>query len=273
MRVLSPQGTIVAGDEVVLKARGVGWAVDGQQILVPLDLSLAPGECLAVIGPNGAGKTTLLRLIAGLLEPTGGDLVWGDTAYATLSRRQLARRMAYVPQVRSATIPLTVEQMVVLGRFPYLSPWQMTPGREDMERVHRALATVGLEALRQRPMDALSGGERQAVFVAAALAQEAEVLLLDEPTTHLDARHQLEVAELLLGLQGSGQHSIVLSTHDLNLAARLADRVLALRQGAVVAYGTPGEILRPDRLGEIFDAPFDLMAGGEHPRLLLRLGR
>jgi len=271
VRLLRSAEEIGTGDEIVLTAREVGWAIDGKSILEPLDLALESGECLAVIGPNGAGKTTLLRLLAGLLAPVGGDLAWKGEDYGSLKRRQMARRIAYVPQVRPATIPLTVEQMVVLGRFPYLSSWQMTPDAADLERVDRVLDTVGLESLRQRPMDTLSGGERQAVFIAAALAQDAEVLLLDEPTTHLDARHQLEVAELLVGLRRSGRHSIVVSTHDLNLAARLADRVLALRNGTVVACGPPGDLLQPDCLGEIFDAPFTVVHQGEHPHVLLHL--
>ena len=263
----------MAGGDAILTAREVGWSVDGESILAPIDLALERNECLAVIGPNGAGKTTLLRLLAGLLTPAGGDLSWKGENYGALTRRQMARHIAYVPQVRPATIPLTVEQMVVLGRFPHLSAWQMAPGADDLDRVDSALSTVGLESLRQRPMDTLSGGERQAVFIAAALAQEAEALLLDEPTTHLDARHQLEVAALLEAVRRSGRHSIVLSTHELNLAARLADRVLALRNGSVVACGPPGEVLRPDRLAEIFDAPFSVVHAGDRPQVLLRLDR
>jgi iron complex transport system ATP-binding protein len=179
--------------------------------------------------------------------------------------------MAYVPQIRSAAIPLTVEQMVVLGRFPYLSPWQMAPGAGDLARVDQALATVGLESLRRRSMDALSGGERQAVFIAAALAQEAEVLLLDEPTTHLDARHRREVASLLTQLRADRNQSIVLSTHDLNLAAKLADRVLALKSGRVVALDDPDKITRPERLAEIFDAPFEVFGDRGRTRVLLQL--
>ena len=255
----------------VLSARGVGWAVDGQEILAPLDLEVGAGECLAVVGPNGAGKTTLLRLLAGLLEQTTGTLCWRGDDYRMLTRRQVARGIAYVPQIRSATIPLTVEQMVVLGRFPYLSAWQMAPGADDLERVDQALATVGLEALRHRTMDSLSGGERQSVFIAAALAQEAEALLLDEPTTHLDARHQLEVAGLLMELRKESVQSIVLTTHDLNLASRLADRVLALTAGKVAALGSPTEILDAGRLAEIFDAPFEILGDGERPTVLLRL--
>ena len=273
MRVLGSTEEGVGASAPLLTARAVGWSIDGQRILEPLDLDLQEGECLAVIGPNGAGKTTLLRLLAGLLEPTDGRLAWRAAAYADLSRREMARRVAYVPQVRPANLPLTVEQMVLLGRYPHLSPWQMSPGAADLERVDHALTTVGLEALRRRPVDTLSGGERQSVFIAAALAQEAEVLLLDEPTTHLDARHQLEVTRLLGSVRRSGRHSIVLTTHELNLAAKLADRVIALRDGLVAATGPPSEVLRPDPLGEIFDAPFSVVTEGDRSHVVLRLER
>lgn len=261
------------GRENLISAHEISWGVSGKEILQPLDLELSSGECLAIVGPNGAGKTTLLRLIAGLLEPVTGGLWFRQERYARLSRRALARRMAYVPQIRSANIPLTVERMVMLGRFPYLSTWQMTPAAADLERVEDALATVGLKPLRRRLMAELSGGERQSVFIAAALAQEAEVLLLDEPTTHLDARHQLEVAELLLGLRRSEGHSIVLATHDLNLVARLADRVLALKVGRVVASGPPESVLVAGRLEEIFDAPFEVIHSGGRAHILLQMDR
>ncbi len=262
----------MAGREV-LAAHGVGWTVDSAEILAPLDLQLAAGECLAVVGPNGAGKTTLLRLLAGLIQPSSGEVSLGGEAFGKLSRRRLARHIAYVPQIRSASISLTVEQMVTLGRFPYLSAWQFRPSAKDLERVGLALETVGLGALRDRRMDELSGGERQSVFIAAALAQEAEILLLDEPTTHLDARHQLEVIHLLLELRRSGEHAIVLTTHDLNLALRLADRVLALKEGQVVAAGDPEQLLAPGKLEQIFDAPFAVLREERAVNVLLRLDR
>ncbi len=226
-----------------------------------------------VVGPNGAGKTTLLRLAAGLIEPAAGGLSLSGRPYEDLPRRELARHIAYVPQIRPARIPLTVEQMVLLGRFPYLSPLQIGPAAADHELVERVLDTVGLTDLRERELDGLSGGERQSVFIAAALAQEAEALLLDEPTTHLDPRHQLDVVSLLMELRSKGEHTILLTTHDLNLAARIADRVVALREGRVVAEGTPGELIDPECLQAVFDAPFESIGSAEAPRVLLRMDR
>jgi iron complex transport system ATP-binding protein len=221
-----------------------------------------------VLGPNGAGKTTLLRLLAGLIKPACGEIRWEGRPYRELTRRQMARRIAYVPQIRPARIPLTVEQMVLLGRYPYLSPLQMAPAAADLTLVAQVLERVGLSDLGSRSMDVLSGGERQSVFIAAALAQEARVLLLDEPTTHLDPKHQLEVSELLRGLRGSAEHAIILTIHDLNLAVRLADRVVALREGELVGQGAPEDLLGSEELQRIYQVPFDVLGEGTSRRIL-----
>ncbi|HEX6863077.1 MAG TPA: ABC transporter ATP-binding protein, partial [Thermoanaerobaculia bacterium] len=193
-------------------------------------------------------------------------------SFATLSRRELARRIAYVPQIRPASVPLSVEEIVLLGRYPYLSPFQLAPRKEDFAAVDAALALVGIEDLRRRPVDELSGGERQAAFIAAALAQESELLVLDEPTIHLDARHQRELAELLIRLDAEAGRTVVLATHDLNLASLLGDRLLALSAGQVLACGTPSQILEPGLLEKLFRTRFEVVRGGERPVTLLQLG-
>jgi iron complex transport system ATP-binding protein len=231
-----------------------------------------PGECLAVVGPNGAGKTTLLRCLTGLLRPTKGEIAFAGRSLAGLSRREVARRIAYVPQIRPDHVPLAVEQIVLLGRYPHLSPMQLAPRAQDFAAVDEALRVVGIEDLRGRPVDELSGGERQAVYIAAALAQEAELLVLDEPTLHLDARHQHDLATLLLRLTASEEHTVVLATHDLNLASLLGDRLLALSKGRELATGTPAEILRPEVLERLFRARFEIVRDGERPVTVLDLG-
>jgi iron complex transport system ATP-binding protein len=254
-----------------LSARGLGWSVGERFIVGPLDLDIAPGEYLAVVGPNGAGKTSLLRLVAGLLEPSAGG-VWLDGApLARLSRRALARRIAYVPQLRPLSVPLTVEEVVLSGRYPHLEPMQWALRASDFAAVEAALKRTGLEALRDRPLDQLSGGERQSVYIAAALAQGGEILLLDEPTTHLDPRHQRDIARLLVELQAAPglRPTILFATHDLDFAAHLAIRVLALRSGRVVACDSPRRVLRPAALRELFEAPFVEVGDGE--RSLARL--
>ena len=257
---------------VLLSARGLEWRSGSRSILGPLDLEVIPGECLAVVGPNGAGKTTLLRCLTGLLRPTNGEIAFAGRSLAGLSRREIARRIAYVPQIRPDHVPLAVEQIVLLGRYPHLSPFQIAPRAQDFAAVDEALRVVGIEDLRGRPIDQLSGGERQAVYIAAALAQEAELLVLDEPTLHLDARHQHDLAALLLRLTASEDHTVVLATHDLNLASLLGDRLLALSKGRELATGTPAEILRPELLERLFRARFEIVRGGERPVTILDLG-
>ena len=254
-----------------LTAEHLNYNIRGKSILSAVDLGLEDRECIAVVGPNGAGKTTLLRILAGLLEPSGGRLLGEDRPYGEVSRKQLARQIAYVPQSRPLRVPLTVEHLVLLGRYPYLSPFRMAPSQHDYEIVSRSLRLAGMEHLRERQLETLSGGERQSAYIAAALAQDSEILILDEPTAHLDPSHQRDIASLLLKLKLDQGMTILVATHDLNFASLIADRILALRQGAVVACGTPAELVRPDRLAEIFDAPFSVVRSGNRPVTLLEM--
>lgn len=256
---------------VLLSARDVSWRPADEPVVGPLDLDVERGEALAVVGPNGAGKTSLLRLLTGLLRPDSGTLVLQGRPYATFHRKELARQIAYVPQLRPIRVPLAVEDVVLLGRYPHLGAFQMAPGVADFRAVAEALAVVGIEELRHRPVDELSGGERQSVYIAAALAQEAEVLVLDEPTTHLDPRHQREVASLIPRLRGEAGRTVVFATHDLNFASLTASRIVALRAGTVLASGPPDRLMTPGILRELFDAPFEVVRPGERPITLLRL--
>ena len=256
----------------LLVARGLAWEAGGRPIVGPLDLDVVAGACLVVVGPNGAGKTSLLRLLAGLLTPSAGTVSFRGRPLAGTPRREIARRIAYVPQIRPARVPLTVEEVVLLGRHPHLGRFQIAPAAADHAAVAAALARVGVEGLRARPLDELSGGERQAVYVAAALAQEAELLVLDEPTTHLDPPHQAQVASLLADLVAGGDHTVLAASHDLTFAALVADRVVGLAAGRVAAAGTPREILHPDVLARLFGARFDLAGSPERPVPVLRLG-
>ena len=244
-----------AGLGALIEARGLAWSPGAVPVLGPLDLEVRRGECLAVVGPNGAGKTTLLRLFAGLLAPTAGSLRFEGEHYGRWSRRELAARIAYVPQSRPDDVPFTVRELVLQGRYPHLGPWQLALAPTDFEAVERALERTDTAHLANRPLDRLSGGERQAAYIAAALAQESDVLVLDEPTTFLDIAHQLEVLELLAALNRSHGRTIVAVLHDLNHAARYASRVIAMRDGAIVTAGTPGEVFTEELVERIFDLP------------------
>ena len=255
----------------LVRLRAAAWSAGETRILGPVDLEVRRGECLVVVGPNGAGKTTLLRLISGLMAATSGEIFWREAPLASMSRRALAKRIAYVPQVRPSRIPLSVEQLVLLGRYPHLSRFQMGPGKGDFEAAHRAIEQVGIGRLRTRPIELLSGGERQAAFIAAALAQEAELLVLDEPTTHLDPSHQRDIAGLIRTFQRDLGRTVLAATHDLNFASLIADRVVALRRGEILACEPPSAVMRPELLQRLFAAPFKVVRGGDRPMTILEL--
>lgn len=233
-----------------LVAHAVEAGYGARRVLRGVDLALEPGGLIALVGPNGAGKSTLLRALAGLIRPTAGAVTLDGVNVIAMSRAALASRIAVVPQSFDTLFPFTVREIVGLGRSARLGLFAR-PTAADRVAVERALADQDLVALADRRIDALSGGERQRVVLAMALAQEAGVLLLDEPTAHLDPSHQrgvlLRVAEL-----GRTRGVVAVAVlHDLNLAA-LADRVVVLDQGAVVVDGPPVMALAPEVVGRVF---------------------
>jgi iron complex transport system ATP-binding protein len=260
----------------LLAARGLLRRESGRAVLGPLDLELFAGESLAVVGPNGAGKTTLLRLLAGVLAPSAGTVTLGGRDLAAMPRREVARRLVYLPQHPPVDVPLTVERYLLLARFPHREGWR-GPAAADGDAVDAALAATDLGALRARPLAALSGGERQLVQLAGALVQGGDTWLVDEPTAHLDPAHQRRVARLLAALHGSadgaaaGPRTLLLATHDLNLAAVLAARVVALVGGEVAADGPADEVLAPERLEALYGAPFRAAGVGPERRLWIEL--
>ena len=220
----------------------------GRPVLVGISLDFRPGEVLAVIGPNGCGKSTLLRAANGLLPRTGGDVLLDGIPLERLSARETAQKVAYLPQSRS--VPnITAGRMVLHGRFPYLS-YPRRYRREDHEMVKRTLAWVGASDLASRPLAELSGGQRQKVYLAMALAQDTETILMDEPTTYLDVGCQLEVMALARRLAEEGR-AVVMVLHDLTLALRCAHRAALLHEGRVRQLGTPEELYRGEALEQV----------------------
>ena len=223
---------------------------DGATVLDVASLRFAAGEMVSVVGPNGAGKSTLLGIMAGLKTGYAGSCRFEEREVKDWPRRLFARAVSFVPQTLRLEFPFTAEQVVLMGRTPYCDGLFEAP--EDHEAVERAMETTDTLAFRGRDFRTLSGGERQRVVLAAALAQEPRVLLLDEPTTFLDVKHQLAIQEILRGLSRDGGVLVVAATHDLNQAAAYSDRVVVLDRGRVVADGAPGEALRPDVLESVF---------------------
>ncbi len=210
----------------------------------------------AIVGPNGAGKSTLAHLLAGLMRPTTGQIDMRGRALPSWKRVEVARQVGFVAQGEVGVFPVTARQLVAMGRFPYLGAWHRAEA-VDGDRVMRALRQVGAEQFADRTMQTLSGGERQRVRVARALAQDATVLLLDEPTASLDVRHEVEVFQLLRQLADAGT-SVVVITHNLSLAARLADTAWLLARGALLATGTPRDVLTSDALTSAYEWPVDV---------------
>ncbi len=251
----------VTGTPAAVELRDFSFRLGKKEILHNVSFSVRPGEYLSIVGPNGAGKTTLLKCIDRILTGGTGEIRVFDRCVASYPQRELARRISYVPQAGARPFPFTVEQFVLMGRYPYLSPFSSV-GHDDREAVREALELTGTAAFAARLLETLSGGERQKVYIAAALAQGADVLLLDEPTTFLDYRHQIEIRNVLTRANAESDLTIVAVTHDVNRAALDSDRVVAIRDGSVVFQGSPGEIMDPAVLERIYHTPLVLV---RHP--------
>jgi iron complex transport system ATP-binding protein len=241
----------------------VAGGYHGTPVLHGINLSVEPGEMVALIGPNGAGKSTLLRTVSGVIRPSAGRaLLLGDDI-ATLSSRDIARRVAVVPQEGSVPPGLTVREMAELGRTPY-SRVLLGPTQRDRHTVEWALNAVGASHLAARYVDELSGGERQRVILARALAQEPLLLLLDEPTANLDLQHQVTMLELVRGLTRERGLSVLAAVHDLQLAALYCDRVAVMHHGRIVGDGPPERVLTEQLLLETFGQRVVLSAHPTH---------
>src|SRR3954449_1922909 len=247
----------------MLTANHVTFAYRSGAPLVVDDVSLtiAPGAMVGVLGPNGSGKTTLLKLLSGTLTPSTGGVRFDGRPLGGWHRRELARRIALVPQETHAPFDFTVLDIVLMGRFPHLGTFALE-GPADLAIARQALAATGTSAFEERPFATLSGGEKQRVVIAGALAQSPELLLLDEPTASLDLGHQLDVQLLLAALNRDHGVTMVLSTHDLNLAAALCRDLVLLRDGRVLAQGPTEDVLTPEIVRALYGVEADIQ---RHP--------
>ena len=243
--------TVTIGIEPSIHADGLQVDAGGRRILdVPL-LDIEIGARTAIVGPNGAGKSTLLRCLTGVLEPGAGIVTLGGEPILRRDRRDVARTIAVVPELAQVPFEMTVDDVVALGRLPHEPP--LTGLRQrDLDAISAAIERVGIAPLRHRDVRDLSAGERQLAFIALALAQEAPILVLDEPTAHLDIRHQVDVMQLLVDLAGRDGTTVVAVLHDLVLAAHFFDRVLVMTDGRIVADGPPATTLDDARIRSVF---------------------
>jgi len=250
----------VTGGAAAVAFRGVSFAYPraerrgGRPFSVEaIDFEVRPGEILGVIGPNSAGKTTLLRLLTRLVTPGAGDIVVDGRPLASFAPRDLARHVAVVPQELPQGFPFTVEELVLMGRYPHGAA-RLFEDADDRRVARDAMAVVGVADIARAPLDELSGGERQRAVLARALAQQPRLLALDEPTAHLDLKYQAACGAIVRRLARERSVGVLLVSHDLNFAAELADRLLLLAEGRVVAVGPPGDVLQTERLERAFGA-------------------
>lgn len=234
-----------------LEARQLTLAYEGNIIVRDLNLSIPTGEISVLVGANGCGKSTLLRGLARLLKPHAGMVYLDGKAIAKLPSKSIARQLGMLPQSPVAPEALTVRELVAQGRYPYQN-WLQQWSEKDEQIVAEALAMANITNLADRALDKLSGGQRQRAWIAMVLAQNTDILLLDEPTTFLDLAHQIEVLDLLDELHQEKAHTIVMVLHDLNLACRYANYLIAIRNGQVYAQGTPQQVATQEIIKEVF---------------------
>ena len=235
----------------LLEAERLRFAYGPRPVLDDVSFAIGPGELVGVIGPNGAGKTTLVRLLAGVLAPASGSIRLAERPLSEYRRRDVARRLAVVPQDAHVDFPFTALEVVLMGRAAHLPPLGF-PRARDLAVARAAMQRLEVAHLEDRLLDRVSGGERQRVLLARALAQEPDLLLLDEPTTHLDLRHQAGIHEVLGELSRSRGTAVLSVLHDLNLAAMYCDRLILLAGGRLVRDGTPGAVLTSEALGTAY---------------------
>lgn len=253
---------------MALIASGLTLHRGTRRVLSAIDVALQPGRVTVILGPNGAGKSSLLQAFAGLLTPTAGTVTLDDTPVATLPPRRRARHIGYLPQDAAVHWNVTAREVVALGRVPHRAPFA-APAAADHAAIDAALAATETGAFADRPVAELSGGERARVLLARVLAGQPDWLLADEPLASLDPAHQVDILDRLRGVAVEGR-GVVLVLHDLAQAARVADDVLLLKQGALVAAGPVAAVLTPARIGEVFDVAVASLPGS---RLMVPVGR
>ena len=255
----------------MLEAEKLVFSAAGRTIIDDLSLQVPAGDVLAIIGPNGAGKSTLLKMLTGQLTPSSGAVRLQGEAVNSLAPSAMAKVLAYVPQGPQAPPDILVRELVSYGRHPHRA-WYMGSRAEDEEAVERALERTGLLDLAKRPVGLLSGGERQRAWLALALAQQPQVLLLDEPTTFLDVCHQFELLDLLRRLNEEDNLTVVLVLHEINHALRYAKRVAVVKDGRLAALGYPWDVVTPELLRQVFRVQGEVVADSDGRAALLMQG-
>jgi len=252
---------------IILAAKEVGLKRGGRQILNGISLELPAGKVTAVVGPNGSGKSTLLRCLAGLLDPTHGSVLCDGQDLRQIRRREIARRITFVPQETLLTFDFSVREMVLMGRYSHRGRFERETS-EDIAAADDALRRSDCYHLADRSVTTLSGGERQRVLIARSLATHAPILLLDEPTANLDVNHALDIFDLCRRLSSEGS-TVAIATHDLNSVHRFVDQVALLESGRLGAIGSPECVLSAENLARAFHVESDTLSGPDGARILM----
>ena len=253
-----------------LEIKNLSFSYKNSNVLSNLSFSVPEGNFFIIIGPNGSGKTTLMKAISGILKPQEGKLKILGLSFRDYTRKSLSKTIALVPQLVSVDFPFTVAELVLMGRSPHLNILGLEQ-EKDLEIANRSMAFTEVEHLAQRKLDQLSGGECQRVFIARAICQEPKIILLDEPTASLDLTHQMKIMDLMEKLKKEQGTTIIMVSHDVNLAAMYSDRLLLLKNGEIAGLGKPDEILTLDVLKKTYDCRLlvDESPVGRFPRITL----
>lgn len=250
----------------MLSTRGLTIKINNKIILNDINLDFKSGKRTAIIGPNGCGKSTLLKAISGLSRNYKGDIFLDSQNIKNWSRKKIAKKMAILPQGATTPNDLTVKELVSYGRFPYRSLFKSSDNQNDKDIIENAMAKTKVDKFASRLVSTLSGGERQRTWIAMALAQQPQILLLDEPTTYLDIAHQLEVMQIVTELNKKENMTIIMVLHDINHARMYADDIVIIKDKQVFAQGNPQDTLNPDNLANVFGVKADIYQNCQNPQ-------
>ena len=251
-----------------ISVRNLSVSYENNAIIENMDLSFPKGKISIIIGANGCGKSTILKTIARILKAKSGEIYINDLEISKQRSNKLAKAMAVLPQSPVTPKGLTVEELVAYGRFPHQNKFGSLK-KEDKEIIEWALKETGILEFKERPIEALSGGQRQRAWIAMALAQKTDIVVLDEPTTYLDLAHQLDILNLLQKLNKTQKRTIVMVIHELNNAARFADHMVGIKKGRIVCEGTPEEVMTKENLKELFNIDGEIVTDPRHNRPVL----
>lgn len=235
----------------ILQLHEVYFAYDQDPVVKGISLQVKPGEFIGILGPNGSGKSTLLKILGGILKHNSGNVFFQNKNLHEYNRKILAQSIAWLPQEHEMAFPFRVAEIVLMGRHPYSSPWEFE-GQNDFDIASRAMKITDTTHLSERLFSEISGGEKQRVMMACAIAQEPDVLLLDEPTTALDIKYQLEILNILQQLNRKNDMTLILAMHDLQLASKFCHRLILINKGKFVKDGTPKEVLQKEILDSVY---------------------